>query len=632
MSLLLLWCVAQEIRHENVVSYYGCFPIGEGEESDKRMMLIMEYADAGSLHDLLARMKEKLREHHIAYILKCTLAALAYLHSKNIVHRDIKSANILLKKTGAVKLVDFGIAAKRKGLPPIVSPTLLSSRTPFSASIDPSTTALAQGETKDVIGGTPLWMAPEAIKGEKVDFKADSWSVGITAIEIAEGKPPYSDLPNFHSVAYEICYGASPRLSTHAKSYASASPEFCDFVERCVVKDVEQRWSIQQLLQHPFIAKYDAYIQALTPSSTPTNFASYTSTPLSPGLSGRRRFPEPNLFSPNGRVPNAISSPSISTQQAGGGMISPIVTSSQFSPTSPVIGIDDSFRTFLECGSYTPPMEPINALSVLTSGGGPSPQVVPQPASTPPPPLMAEQKERVTSPLPVRKPIALPAPAPPPTDRRRQRGKRGSGEESATVHKEEETKQINGASTREEKTAQDAGKEMFDDPSVDIFPELYPVQSLVLTAGSSLAQAAAGFLSFVRQKEGKTSLTDSSLTPSIPILRPPPHHSRKMSMSKSLKDDHDRRGRHRRGAGGRRCLLPRQSLTPRGQVGDGEQHRPPRHPPLRSAPAEARRCRRRRRLLLRPGHPFALLRSLPLACRPPLQAGAEAVDGYGGCG
>ena len=101
--------VLKEIRHEHVVSYYGCFPIGaDGDgEQDRKTMLIMEYCDAGSLHDLLARQKEKMKEQHIAYVLKCTLAALAYLHSKNIIHRDIKSANILLKKTGAVKITDF---------------------------------------------------------------------------------------------------------------------------------------------------------------------------------------------------------------------------------------------------------------------------------------------------------------------------------------------------------------------------------------------------------------------------------------------------------------------------------------------------------------------------------------------
>ena len=527
--------ILKEIRHENVVSYYGCFPIGVGEEADKRMMLLMEYADAGSLHDLLARMKEKLREFHIGYIIKSTLAALAYLHSKNIVHRDIKSANILLKKTGAVKLVDFGVAAKRKALPAVVSPALLSS-------VDPSVAGLGAGETKDLIGGTPLWMAPEAIKGEKVDFKADSWSVGITAIEIAEGKPPYSDLPNFHSVAYEICYGASPRLSTYAKSYPTASLEFQDFVDKCVIKEVEKRWSIQQLLQHPFILKYNAQVQAMTPGSDSLHFASSSnSSPLSPGFSARRRHPEPNMFSPTGKGNSTAMSPSISAQ--AGGLISPLSNASQFSPTSPVTGIDDSFLIFLEYGSYTAPMAPISAFDVLTSGTGSSTPAAPHQVSTLGSTSPVEQKERERQRERERervKSVAMALPAPAAADRRRQRGKRSGDDSIVTSPKVEETKVAVSPPTVEveERKMEDRGKELYDEsePNVDLFPELYPVQSLVLTAGSSLAEAAAGFLSFVRKKEGKVTIADSAPSPTnASSLRPAPLHSRKRSMSKNLK-------------------------------------------------------------------------------------------------
>ena len=483
-------------------------------------------------------MKEKLREAHIAYILKCTLAALAYLHTKNIVHRDIKSANILMKKEGQVKLTDFGIAAKRKPLP-AVNAAMLSSMNPSSASPS-NVSGVGQGETKDVIGGTPLWMAPEAIKGEKVDFKADSWSVGITAIEVAEGKPPYSDLPSFHAVAYEICYGASPRLPTHAKSY-TASPEFVDFVDCCVQKEVDKRWSIQQLLQHPFIQKYNAFITAMTPASSNANFASYNSSvPMSPGINGPRRvkFPEPTLFSPSavrqGGHAGAMS-PSVSVQS--GGMVSPLSSASQFSPTSPVTRIDDSFRVFLECGSYTAPTPPINAFNVLTSGAS-STSSVPTPHAAPTAAVPVEQKERILSPPSVKKvvPVALPAPAVPTV--RRQRGRRSAEDAVPTVVKVEESKDVRTL-LKEEKRMEEHGKDGLADGNVSMFPELFDVRSLVLTAGSSLAEAAAGFLTFVRQKEGRAAAAafgDTALAvPGVPLLRPAPLHNRKRSMSKSMK-------------------------------------------------------------------------------------------------
>ncbi len=368
--------ILKELRHENVVSYYGCVPIGEEGSADRKTMLIMEWCDAGSLHDLFLRMKEKLREMHISYVLRCTLMAVAYLHSKNIIHRDIKSANILLKKSGAVKLVDFGIAAKRRALPAVISQP-----TPATAfnSLTSSSLASLSSDTKDLVGGTPLWMAPEAIKGEKVDFKADSWSVGITAIEIAEGKPPFSDLPSFHAVAYEVCYGPEPRLATHAKSFAGPSAEFVDFVDKCTVKEIDKRWSIGELLQHPFIVKYSNISSLSTPLASSSSASSYSSASyaamgsMSPGLPGRRaRASDTSLLSPTRpSLYGPSGSPSLGAHTSG--MVSPLSQggSQSMSPQSPVSMVDDSFRLFLEYGQYAPPVEPIMALQAIASGSSP---------------------------------------------------------------------------------------------------------------------------------------------------------------------------------------------------------------------------------------------------------------------
>ena len=553
--------ILKELRHENVVSYYGCVPIGEEGSVDRKTMLIMEWCDAGSLHDLLGRMREKMREMHISYVLRCTLMAVAYLHSKNIIHRDIKSANILLKRSGAIKLVDFGVSAKRRALPAVISQP-----TPATAFNSLTSTSLASvsSDTKDLVGGTPLWMAPEAIKGEKVDFKADSWSVGITAIEIAEGKPPYSELPSFHAVAYEVCYGKEPRLATHAKSYGGPSSEFVDFVEKACVRELDKRWSIGELLQHPFILKYSNIFNLNTPASANSfSSASYTAMgSLSPGISGRRsRAADTGLLSPSRpMLYGPAVSPSLNASNAG--VMSPL---SSMSPQSPVSMVDDSFRVLLEYGQYVPPVEPILALQALASGSSSAAQAAIAPpilspiASMVPPALLApppilqhqhgnvavavieERKERerdsrgeqkqhhaILPPVPPstkRAVTAFPLPAPV-NEQRRTRQRR-------TTHEEQ-------------KRMEEEGKELYEDDDTKLFPQLFPVRSLVLTAGNSLKEAQHSFIDFVRQMEGKVgpelvavekeaAEKAASKSSSAVLLPPPIAHRRKRSMSKSVK-------------------------------------------------------------------------------------------------
>ena len=567
--------ILKELRHENVVSYYGCVPIGEEGSVDRKTMLIMEWCDAGSLHDLLGRMREKVRELHISYVLRCTLMAVAYLHSKNIIHRDIKSANILLKRSGAVKLVDFGIAAKRRALPAVISqPTpatafnSLTATSLASAAASSSSSSSSSSDTKDLVGGTPLWMAPEAIKGEKVDFKADAWSVGITAIEIAEGKPPYSELPSFHAVAYEVCYGKEPRLATHARSYGVASGEFSDFVERCCNRDVEKRWSIGELLQHPFILKYSNIFNLNTPASASSN--SYTSASysamgsLSPGIPGRRtRAGDTGLLSPSRpSLYGPAVSPSLNAYNAAA--LSPMSRGDQsMSPQSPVSMVDDSFRVFLEYGQYVPPVEPILALQQLASG---SPQPIAQPIMSP----AAAMAPPALQPPPFIAPQQLVNNAPAVMEERKERERDGRAEQKqqhailppvpptkravtafplpAPVHDQRRTRQRRSTTTHEEqKRMEEEGKELYEDDDTKLFPQLYPMRSLVLTAGSSLKEAQHSFIDFVRQMEGKVDPELAAVEkeaaekaankpPLATVLLPPPiAHRRKRSMSKSVK-------------------------------------------------------------------------------------------------
>nr|XP_031830843.1 serine/threonine-protein kinase mig-15 isoform X4 [Nomia melanderi] len=212
-------------NHRNIATYYGAFVKKSSPGKDDQLWLVMEYCGAGSVTDLVKSTKgQSLKEEWIAYISREILRGLSYLHSNKVIHRDIKGQNVLLTDNAEVKLVDFGVSAQ------------------LDRTIGRRNTFI----------GTPYWMAPEVIACDEnpdatYDNRSDLWSLGITALEMAESQPPLCDLHPMRAL-FLIPRNPPPRLKS--KKW---SKKFHGFIETVLVKDYHQRPYTEQLLKHPFI-------------------------------------------------------------------------------------------------------------------------------------------------------------------------------------------------------------------------------------------------------------------------------------------------------------------------------------------------------------------------------------------
>ncbi|KAJ3381789.1 Protein kinase [Entophlyctis sp. JEL0112] len=204
--------IMKELIHPNIVKYLDSYLVGND------LWLILEYMEGGKLTDIIEN--NKLVEPQIACICNEVIKAVIHLHERKIIHRDIKSDNVLIGKDGSIKLTDFGYSAK----------------------------LTVTNKQRATLVGTPYWMAPEVVKQKPYGPKVDIWSTGILAIECIEGEPPYLEEDQLKAL-YLIATNGTPSL----KDPDSLSSDFKSFLSRCLDVDVNKRATGEELLTHPFM-------------------------------------------------------------------------------------------------------------------------------------------------------------------------------------------------------------------------------------------------------------------------------------------------------------------------------------------------------------------------------------------
>jgi len=203
-----------------IVKYYGSY----FSRKSNTLWLILEYCSSGSAIDLMLSMDRTFSEVEVATIMEMVLQGLIIIHNKNLIHRDIKGANILLSEDGYAKLGDFGVGAQ-----------LLTEKYRKSKK------------------GSPYWMSPQVASNLKYDFKTDIWSLGITCIELIEGEPPFSELKP-KSVMEKM--SKNPPKPSEFVDFNEHTDEFRSFIEHCLEIDPNKRYTAEELLKHEFITKF----------------------------------------------------------------------------------------------------------------------------------------------------------------------------------------------------------------------------------------------------------------------------------------------------------------------------------------------------------------------------------------
>ena len=203
-----------------VVKYYGSY----FSRKSNTLWLILEYCASGSVIDLMLSMNRTFSEIEVATIIEMILKGLVDIHKKNLIHRDIKGANILLSEDGTAKIADFGVGVH-----------------------------LINEKNRNSKKGSPYWMSPQVALKSDYDSKTDIWSLGITCIEMIEGEPPYSQLKP-RCVIEKI--GRNPPIAEELINPDFHTDIFIDFVKKCLEINPSKRPSAKELLKHKFIITY----------------------------------------------------------------------------------------------------------------------------------------------------------------------------------------------------------------------------------------------------------------------------------------------------------------------------------------------------------------------------------------
>ena len=203
-----------------IVKYYGSY----FSRQTNTLWLILEYCDSGSVIDLMLAMDRTYTEIEIATIMKMVLKGLILIHEKNLIHRDVKGANILLSGNGFAKLADFGVGVQ------------------------------LHDDFRKSKKGSPYWMSPQVVKNENYGIGTDIWSLGITCLELYNGEPPNSSLKPYE-VMEKIgkCEINFDELFGENKNNMSES--FRNFVKKCLVIDEKKRAKAEELIKDEFIVK-----------------------------------------------------------------------------------------------------------------------------------------------------------------------------------------------------------------------------------------------------------------------------------------------------------------------------------------------------------------------------------------
>jgi serine/threonine protein kinase len=251
----------RSLRHRRIVSYLG-FACEEDH-----LCILLEYVAGGSLHSLIAKFQSFVEPVVRIYAMQI-LQGLEYLHSKNIVHADIKPMNILVSDKGQVKLSDFGA----------------------SKFLSAAGNSQSQDAPKGRLVGTPAYMSPELVISEKSTFASDVWAFGCVVLEMLTGKVPWSELgtsevyPTLYAISREDSRG--PSLAGLDACEPKISDALRDFVTSCFTCPAQHRPSVSSLLQHRFIVDPTSHIA--------------TDMPIPEKLpSGKHQDPAESMLSPH---------------------------------------------------------------------------------------------------------------------------------------------------------------------------------------------------------------------------------------------------------------------------------------------------------------------------------------------